>query len=176
MNAVNRVINAFIFISGAGLVMMVVITVGDVLARALFTKALVGATEFCELLMPVLLTALGGSLLAGKTTKVDLVLDLLPKKVSLKIDTVVLCVCIFYCFMIGTRTIYAGRLAINANSSYVFLGVPKGPFIVLLGISFLVAAVAIVSCIQTLYKNKDKEVSVLDDPELDILSEEDKRL
>lgn len=173
MKPVKNVINAFTFISVAAVVVMLVITFVDIIGRLVFAKPVIGATEICQILMAVILTAMGGSLLARKTVQVDVLLDALPKKISLKIDTGVLTATVIFCFLVGYATFLNGQYALNTGRVYTFLKVPLWPFLMLLAFSFMVAGIATVFYIINLHKDKDKKKDVLDHSDLAILEEAD---
>jgi TRAP-type C4-dicarboxylate transport system permease small subunit len=173
MKAVRSVINIFIYIAVAAIVVMLAITFLDVVFRLLFARPIVGATEVCEILMAVMLTAMGGSLLAGKTVQVDVMLDALPRKASFTIDRIVLIITAAYCFLVGYSTILNGRFSMVSSRSYTFIGVPQWPFLMLLGFSFLLAGFATVLATIILCQNKNKTKNVLENADLAILQEVD---
>ena len=173
MKVIKTIINAFNYISIAAIVIMVVITFSDVLGRLVFIKPVVGATEYCEMLMVVMLTAMGGSLLARKTVQVDVLLDILPKKIALIIDTIVLVVCAAFCIFVAYGTYLNGLFALNVSRIYTFLKVPHWPFLMLLAFSFIIAAAATILFMIIMHNTKDKSKSVLDHADLAILEESD---
>ena len=153
------IINAFNYIAIAAIVAMLAITVADIIGRLLFTRPITGTIEFCEMLMAVMLTAMGGSLLAGKNIKVDVLLDALPKKIALKIETIVLFLTGIFCFFAFWATFLNGRYAYNTNRSYSNLGIPKWPFIMLLAMAFIIAGVVSLYFIVMLYKRKEEDAA-----------------
>ena len=175
MKATKAVVNIFVFISVAAIVAMLGITVGDVIGRMIFTHPIVGATEMCEILMSVVLTAVGGSLIAGKTVQVDVLMDALPRKVSIKVDYGVLVISALYCFLAGWATIREGQYSMSTFRTYKFLKVAKAPFQFLLAFSFIVAGIAAIMFIVTLRQSKSdgSAKSIMDHSDLAILKGDD---
>ncbi len=173
MKAIKSLAGIFVYIAVAAIVAMLMITVGDVIGRLIFARPIVGATEICEILMAVMLTAIGGSLLAGKTVQVDVFMDALPKKASLAVDTLMLLISVAYCFVVGWATFLNGQYASRTHRVYTFLNIPKWPFLMLLAFSFIVAGVATVCYILVLLRDKEKKKDLMDHADLTILEEAD---
>jgi TRAP-type C4-dicarboxylate transport system permease small subunit len=168
---IQNAINAFIYIAVAAIVIMLCITFADVVGRMIFSRPIVGATEICEILMAVMLTAMGGSLLAGKTVQVDVLMDTLPKRVSLKADSIVLIISAAFCLLVGVGTFLNGLFSKSTHRVYTFLEVPQWPFLLLLACSFVIAGIASVLYIRVIYANKDKERDVMAHSDLAILED-----
>jgi len=175
MKPIRTVINFFVFLSVAAIILMLLITVGDVIGRRFFARPIMGATEICEILMSVILTAMGGSLLAKKTVQVDILLDALPAKVSRKIDYGVLAISAVYCFIAAYATIAEGRYSMDTGRLYIFLRLPKWPFQFLLAFSFIVAGISAVLFVIMVRQSRsdEKKESIMDHAELAILKGED---
>ena len=102
-------------------------------------------------------------------------LDMMPKRTALVVDTAVLSVAILFCVLVAYGTYLNGQFAMKVNRIYTFLQVPHWPFLMLLAFSFLVAGVATFLYIIVLYQNKDKgkEKNILDHADLTILEDTD---
>ena len=148
---------------------MLVLTFVDVVLRVAFSRPITGVTEICEILMAVMLTAMGGSLLAGKTIKVDVLIDKLPKTAGLCVDTLMLAGSAVFCVFVGIATIMRGQYSLSSGRIYIFIGMPQWPFLMLLGLAFFMAAIASIMAIILLFKARNKDKSILDDEEYAIL-------
>jgi TRAP-type C4-dicarboxylate transport system permease small subunit len=171
MRLLKGIINFFVYIAIAAIAAMLVITFLDVAFRLTIARPITGATEICEILMAVMLTAMGGSLLAGKTVQVDVMLDAIPKNTALIIDTVTLIVSAVFCVFVGWATILNSFFSMQTHRSYTFIGIAQWPFLTLLGCSFIIAGIAVINFIIVLHQNKDRKKSVLDHADLAILEE-----
>ena len=177
VNVITRTANVFVFVGIAAVLGIMGVALTNIIMRALFSRALVGMIEISEMCMAVLFTALACAKLSGKLTYVDFLVEKLPFKVARVVDVGVLCVCIYYCISVGIQVIIAGQDAIFFGSKYPFIDLPKGPFMIIMGASFCLTAVVTVILIMRVLKEKEKkEIDVMDDPELDILSEEDRKV
>ena len=174
MKAIRGAVNAFVIVAVVAIVALLAITVADVLGRMIFARPIVGATEICEILMAVMLTAIGGSLLAKKVVQVDVLMDAIPKKASIIVDTIVISISAVYCFAVGWATFLNSRYELNTKRVYTFLNIPRWPFLLLLALSFVIAGLATICFIVVLHQDKTEEKSVLDHADLAILEEVEK--
>lgn len=124
------------------------ITVGmvtiDVLRRLIFKTALIGATEYTQLLFIMMVFAVGATTMRGEHTCVDLFTSKMPKVprvvISILNDLLSLAVCVFV--SVGALKLVA--FSKISKASYAMIGIPEWPLMMGFGIAFAIAALTFI--------------------------------
>jgi TRAP-type C4-dicarboxylate transport system permease small subunit len=114
---------------GSALVLfsMMILTVANSIGRSFLNSPISGTTEICAyMLLMIIGLGIGAAAFERKHIKVDLVMDHLPKKAQLVIDTAML---ILTFIMLGIMTWANARQAIIIPTRYTAaIGIPDTPF------------------------------------------------
>lgn len=124
------------------------ITVGmvtvDVLRRLIFKTALIGTTEYTQLLFIMMVFAVAATTMRGEHTAVDLFTKKMPKTARVVIfvlnDLLSLAVCAFLAY--GSLKLVA--FSKISKASYAMIGVPEWPLMMGFGIAFVIAALSFI--------------------------------
>lgn len=124
------------------------ITVGmvtiDVLRRLIFKTALIGTTEYTQLLFIMMVFAVAATTMRGEHTAVDLFTKKMPKTVRVVVcifnDLLSLAVCVF--LAVGSLKLVA--FSKISKASYAMIGVPEWPLMMGFGIAFAIAALSFI--------------------------------
>ncbi len=128
------------YIAAAGLLVLMMLQVANMIGRYFFNSPLQGTTDLGSFMLLVIAAlGLGWAALERRHIQVGLVMDLLPKRVQLVTDTIMLTICCAVAAFVSYVNILAG-ITWPARTSSV-LNIPWAPFRYILGGGFAVLAV-----------------------------------
>jgi TRAP-type C4-dicarboxylate transport system permease small subunit len=135
VKAASKALN---ILSLCALVAMMLLTVADVLLRYCANRPIVGGTEITEYMMVFLTLGIPLSLLAGRSIKMELLVQKLPKKAQDITDTATLCLGLFFALLLTFQLLKdvgnVRSLGIVSNT----LRIPAYPFYLVMTSSFAV--------------------------------------
>lgn len=155
LNIFKIIIKFFTWVSVLASVLMLALIVLDVILRTFFKAPIVGATELIQMLMVCILAAVGGCIIENRNTRVDVILDLLPKKVAFIIDFAGYVISIAFFLLIAWQTFESALFSASFDIVYSLLGIPEYPFLALLAFSFLIGVAATFVVLFNHIKNKN---------------------
>lgn len=167
MKVLRVIINIFMVIAAIATLAMLVIVVLDVILRIFFKSPIVGATEITQMLMVCITPAIGGTILEGRMTKVDVVVEKFPKGVQVVVDTIMYVITIVLFGMLSWRAFDLGAYQRSIGKVYSMLKIPEFPFLYLLAFAFAVSCIAtIVVLLQYLKSARRKTAEKLSTAEI----------
>lgn len=146
MKVFRIIINIFMVVAAVATLAMLTIVVLDVILRYFFKAPIVGATEISQMLMVCILPALGGTILEGRMTQVDVLVERFPAPVRVVVDTIMNIATIVLFALLTWQAFRLGVYEKGIGKVYSLLKVPEYPFLFLLAFSFAVAAIATTVC------------------------------
>ena len=123
-------------------VFMMLLTVTDVILRKFFLSPILGATEYCQMIMVIILLAAASTGMADGHIKVDLVTAHLPKKAQTICDIITLILTFATSMLMASSVAYAGFKAINTGLKFLTVKISQAPFILLYALGLFVLAIA----------------------------------
>jgi len=147
VKVVKFISNVFLAIGGAGVILMLVIVVADVIMRTFFSSPIIGATELAMILMLVFTTGISGAILNGRTVKVDFLVEKFPPRVRIIVDVAMYVISAAMFSMLAWGAYEGALFARSIGQRYMFLRFPHYPLRYLLAFSFLIATLATVAAI-----------------------------
>jgi len=124
------------------IVAMMLLMVAEVLSRAILNKAILGSTEWAQVLLCCTLSAFGAAVLTNRMTKVDIVTSRMKPKAQVLMDIVML---FLGAVSIGFLAAAQGAYALKVYRQHVFytnIRLPQWPFVAVFAMSYAVAAIA----------------------------------
>ncbi|NLM15155.1 MAG: TRAP transporter small permease [Clostridiaceae bacterium] len=126
---------------------LMLLMVAEVLRRALFNRAILGSTEWAQVLLVCNMTAFGAAVLSNRQIKVDILTARLPKKAQVVLDVVMLALCLVTISVLSWQQFNFAIKSYNTGIFYNNINLPQWPFVALFALSYGVAALTILSLI-----------------------------
>ena len=126
------------------IVIMMVLTVLDVILRSFFKSPILGVMEYSQMIMVVILLAAASTAMVDKHIKIDILVSRFKPRAKAVCDLVTLAAAFVIAFLIGTRTVSSGIIAIQDELTFLTLGYSKAPFIFLYAAGMFALCLAIV--------------------------------
>lgn len=146
--AVIRAINRFfIWVCMVLIVAMMLLMVGEVLGRALFDKAILGSTEWAQVLLVCNMTAFGAAVISNRQIKVNMLTASFPKKVQVVLDIVMLLLCFVTISILTWQQFNFAIKSANTHIFYTNIGLPQWPFVAVFSFGYGVAAITTLSLV-----------------------------
>lgn len=124
------------------------ITVGmvtvDVLRRLIFKTALIGTTEYTQLLFIMMVFAVAATTMRGEHTAVDLFTSKMPKTVRVVICILNDLLSLGVCALLAYGSLKLVAFSKISKASYAMIGVPEWPLMMGFGIAFVIAALSFI--------------------------------
>ena len=142
MKIIRGLCRFFVWLCMIFIVAMMVLMVAEVVRRALFNKAILGSTEWAQVLLCCTMSAFGAAVLTNRMTKVDILTSRMKPKTQVLIDIVTL---LLAAVSIGALAWAQGAYALKVYKQHVFytnIGLPQWPFVAVFAMSYAVAAIA----------------------------------
>jgi len=122
----------------------VVMVTFDVLRRFIFKNAIVGATEYTQLLFIMMVLSIGATTMRGEHTAVDMFTRKMPQKLRVVLymisDLLSLAVCVF----IGVAAFKMVAFSKLSRASYAMVGIPEWPLLIIFGVAFSIGAITFI--------------------------------
>ncbi|MCL2110818.1 MAG: TRAP transporter small permease subunit [Clostridiales bacterium] len=170
--AISIFTKALMFVCYGAMLVMLVLTISDVVARHIFNTPMTGVTEWSQMLLIICLTAMAHACVEGRYVAVGAFVERWPKKANFAIEIIMGVAAIVFFLIVGSQLLVAVETSIRFNEAYFVLNVPRWPMYMILGISFLACIPATLVHMHKRIKNykPPSERDILDDPELAILA------
>ena len=142
MKIIRGLCRFFVWLCMLFIVAMMLLMVAEVLRRAIFNKAILGSTEWAQVLLCCTMSAFGAAVLTNRMTKVDIVTSRMKPKTQVLLDIVML---ILSAAAIGALAWAQGAYALKVYQQHVMytnIGLPQWPFVAVFAMSYAVAAIA----------------------------------
>ena len=142
MKIIRGLCRVFVWLCMIFIVAMMLLMVAEVVRRALFNKAILGSTEWAQVLLCCTMSAFGAAVLTNRMTKVDIVTSRMKPKAQVLLDIVMLFLAVL---AIGALAWAQGAYALKVYQQHVFytnIGLPQWPFVAVFAMSYAVAAIA----------------------------------
>lgn len=140
MKAIYGTAKLLHYVAAGGLLVLMVIQVINMAGRYFFNAPLAGTTDLGSyMLLMITSLGLGWAALERRHIKVGLLMDRLPARVQLVIDTIILMVIFAVTAFVSYLNILAGATWPPRSSSV--LNIPYGPFRYVFGAGFAVLAI-----------------------------------
>ena len=175
MKNVVKVIRKFTeyiqYISYASISLLALLTVVDVVRRFIFGVTMSAVPEYSQILLIISMTAMGYALVERRFIVVNEFVDKFPKWLNLAMEIFMGVVSCAFFGVVGYMLVIRIESSIRFREAYFMIGVPKWPFIGILGVSFLACALATVIYVYERVANykAPEDRSFIDEPELSIL-------
>ena len=148
----KRVINVIkAIIQGSGslgsylLIVMMLMSVADVICRSLLRIAILGAYEYCVmLLIGAAFLGFGSCTLHGEHVTVDLVIGLLPEKVKSFLGHLDNYLTIGVAILIATRCIVQALIYKGTDIVFPITSVAKYPFLLVIALGYFLLLLAVI--------------------------------
>ena len=144
MKIIRGLCRFFVWLCMIFIVAMMLLMVAEVLRRALFNRAILGSTEWAQVLLCCTMSAFGAAVLTNRMTKVDILTSHLKPKTQVILD-------IFMLFLaavaIGLLSWRQGAYAVTTYKQHVIfdnIRLPKWYFVAVFSMSYGVAALTAV--------------------------------
>jgi len=157
------------YISYGSITILALLTVTDVVRRFIFGRTMTGVTEYSQILLIISMTAMGYALVERRFITVGEFVEKFPKWLNLSIEVIMGVVSFVYFAVVGWMLIGQIESSIRFREAYFMIGVPRWPFYLILGISFLACALSTIAYVyERLINFKDpSEKTIFDEaPEL----------
>lgn len=139
------------------LFLMMLLTVADVLLRALLNKPIIGATEIAEqMIVAIAFLGLGWCAQQGRQIRVELFVTRYPPGIQKAVDLFVYSVGLILVAVMCWRTFEATLTVKDLNITSAYIGVPKYPFYALAGLGWAVMFVAVAGLLLKRMKGGNK--------------------
>ena len=145
MKIIRGLCRFFVWLCMIFIVAMMLLMVAEVLRRALFNRAILGSTEWAQVLLCCTMSAFGAAVLTNRMTKVDILTSRMKPKAQVILDIVML---ILAAASIGALAWAQWAYAMKVLKQQVFytnIGLPQWPFVAVFAMSYAVAAIATLS-------------------------------
>ena len=120
---------------------LAVFTLVDVLGRTLLNRPIMGGYELTELMLALMVAfGLGNSELLKKHVRVDLIMANVSGRTRRKFDMANNLISCAICILLGIRAVIHAFHLHHVGTTSGLLGIPLLPFVLLLGIGFIVIA------------------------------------
>jgi len=142
MKIIRGLCRLFVWLCMIFIVAMMLLMVAEVLSRAILNKAILGSTEWAQVLLCCTLSAFGAAVLTNRMTKVDIVTSRMKPKAQVLMDIVML---FLGAVSIGFLAAAQGAYALKVYRQHVFytnIRLPQWPFVAVFAMSYAVAAIA----------------------------------
>ena len=123
------------------IVALMILMVAEVILRSVFGKAILGATEWACMLLLFELTSIGAAVLSNRMIKVNMITVRFSAKVQVVLDIVMLILCTGTVGVVAWRQFVYAMKSMADGTTYVTIGLPQWPFIVLFAMSYAVGAI-----------------------------------
>lgn len=128
-------------------VVIMLLTVTDVVLRHTVNIAIVGVTEYSQMLMAIIMLATGSTAMSDGHIKVDILMTHFSQKIQNIVAVATCALSGFISGCIAKQSYVAAMDAYESHLTYISLGIVKWPFYLMYGIALTVlcfAAVALV--------------------------------
>ena len=126
---------------------LMLLMVAEVLRRALFDRAILGSTEWAQILLVCNMTAFGAAVLSNRQIKVNMLTEKLPVKVQVVLDVIMLILCFATISVLSWQQFNFAIKSYNTNIFYTNVKLPQWPFVALFSFGYAVAALTILSLV-----------------------------
>ena len=144
IRAINRF---FTWVCMALIVALMLLMVAEVLRRAIFNRAILGSTEWAQVLLVCNMTAFGASVLSNRQIKVDMLTKSLPVKVQVVLDIVTLTMAFATITILAWQQFNFAIKSYQTHIGYINITLPQWPFVALFAFGYAVAALTTLSLI-----------------------------
>ena len=144
IRAINRF---FTWVCMALIVALMLLMVAEVLRRAIFNRAILGSTEWAQVLLVCNMTAFGASVLSNRQIKVDMLTKSLPVKVQVVLDIVTLTMAFATITVLAWQQFNFAIKSYQTHIGYINITLPQWPFVALFAFGYAVAALTTLSLI-----------------------------
>jgi len=133
----------FGYLASAGVVVMMIIMVLDVVLRYFFSRPIIGATEIAQMLMVVIFLALPQVTLEESHIDVDLVVSKFPQKVKAVVGLVVKFLTFCISVLFTWQAFEMADMSKLMKIAYSLIKIPEYPFYILTGLAFAAMCVVL---------------------------------
>ena len=141
MKIIRGISRFFVWMTMFFIVALMLLMVAEVVLRSIFGKAILGSTEWACMLLLFELTSIGAAVLSNRMIKVNMVTVKFPPKVQVVLDIIMLLLCTGTIGVVAWRQFIYAMKSMNDGTTYVTLGLPQWPFIVLFSLAYGVGAI-----------------------------------
>ena len=141
MKIIRGISRFFVWMTMFFIVALMLLMVAEVVLRSIFGKAILGSTEWACMLLLFELTSIGAAVLSNRMIKVNMVTVKFPPKVQVVLDIIMLLLCTGTIGVVAWRQFVYAMKSMNDGTTYVTLGLPQWPFIVLFSLAYGVGAI-----------------------------------
>ncbi len=142
MKIIRGLCRFFVWLCMIFICAMMLLIVAEVLRRAIFNKAILGSTEWAQVLLCCTLSAFGAAVLTNRMTKVDILTSRMKPKTQVLLDILML---LLSAASIGALAWAQGAYALKVYQQHVVynnIRLPQWPFVAVFAMSYAVAAIA----------------------------------
>jgi TRAP-type transport system small permease protein len=133
------------YLGAAALGLMMFLTASDVMMRYFLNKPIMGSYEMTEYLMAVLAACtIGYTAKIKGHVNVDLIVKLFPNTVQNITSVITNLCCVIFFALLSWRAFYQSGILREAGSVSANLYIPDYPFVILLGIGFIITGLVFV--------------------------------
>ena len=140
MKIIRALCHVFVWLCMLCTAAMMLLMVSEVLSRWLFNRAILGSTEWAQVLLCCTMSSFGAAILCNRMTKVDILTSHLKPKTQVILDIIVL---FLAAVAIGVLSWRQGAYAITTYHQHVVfdnIRLPKWIFVAVFSLSYGVAA------------------------------------
>ena len=140
MKIIRALCHVFVWICMLCTAAMMLLMVSEVLSRWLFNRAILGSTEWAQVLLCCTMSSFGAAILCNRMTKVDILTSHLKPKTQVILDIIVL---FLAAVAIGVLSWRQGAYAVTTYNQHVVfdnIRLPKWIFVAVFSLSYGVAA------------------------------------
>ena len=151
---------------------LMLFTVYNVIMRYVFSNPNSGVAEWSQILLIISMTGMGFAVADGRATRVGILVDRFPKKLNIAFEIITGIIGIAFFAISGWRLFVAIESSIRFREAYFFIGFPRWPSYLALGIAFSSAAIGSVVFMHksvTQFKPAVARGMLEDNPEIAIL-------
>ena len=169
IKALKWICHVCLIISCIAITVLMLFTVFNVIMRYIFGRPNSGVAEWSQILLIISMAGMGFAVADGRTTRVGLLVDRFPKVANIVFEIVTGVIGIAFYAITGWRLIVAIESSRRFREAYFFIGFPRWPAYLALGIAFLSAAVGSIVFIHksvTSFKPVEAKTMLDENPEL----------
>lgn len=141
MKVIRGLCRFFVWMTMFFIVALMILMVAEVVLRSIFGKAILGATEWACMLLLFELTSIGAAVLSNRMIKVNMVTVRFSAKTQVILDIIMLILCTGTIGVVAWRQFVYAMKSMTDGTTYVTIGLPQWPFIVLFALSYAVGAI-----------------------------------
>ena len=141
MKVIRGISRFFVWMTMFFIFALMILMVAEVILRSIFGRAILGATEWACMLLLFELTSIGAAVLSNRMIKVNMITSKLPGKVQVVLDIITLILSTGIIGVVAWRQFVYAMKTMHDGTTYVTIGLPQWPFVVLFSLSYFVGAV-----------------------------------